>query len=107
MPAFSMQRTFSIARKESLHILRDPATLFFAFFIPVIELFMLGYAINTNIRNVATVVYDAANTKDSDNLLRAFENSGDFRIIGQVYSEAAASQMIVAGKARVGIIIPH
>ena len=50
----------SVARKELLHILRDPATLFFTLFIPVIELFMLGYAIDTNVRHVRTVVLDQA-----------------------------------------------
>ena len=48
---FSPQRTYSVARKEFLHIIRDPGTLFFALFIPVLELFMLGYAIDTNVRN--------------------------------------------------------
>ena len=53
MPAhFSYRRTFSVARKEVLHLLRDPGTLFFALFIPVLELFMLGYAIDTNVRRV-------------------------------------------------------
>ncbi|MCI0638153.1 MAG: ABC transporter permease [Gemmataceae bacterium] len=104
---FSAQRTYSVARKEFLHIIRDPATLFFSLFIPVFELFMLGYAIDTNVRYIRTVVFDAANTKDSEDLLRAFENSQDFRIVRQVYSETDLSQAIVAGKARVGIIIPE
>src|SRR5436190_22245747 len=100
---FSMQRMLSVARKEFLHMLRDPGTLFFAFFIPVLELFMLGYAIDTNVRFVRTVVCDFADTKDSRNLLEAFENSQDFRVIAQVHSETELSRMIVAGKARVGI----
>jgi ABC-2 type transport system permease protein len=105
--SFSMQRTASVARKETLHILRDPSTLFFAFFIPVLELFMLGYAIDTNVRFVRTVVCDFADTKDSRNLIEAFANSQDFRIVKWVYSEAELSQMIVAGKARVGVVIPE
>src|SRR5438132_1125942 len=62
---FSFQRLASVARKEFLHIIRDPATLFFALFIPVLELFMLGYAIDTNVGNalalresLATVIKD-------------------------------------------------
>lgn len=103
---FSFQRMLSVARKESLHIIRDPGTLFFALFIPVLELFMLGYAIDTNVRHVRTVACDFAQTKDSRNLLEAMENSQDFDIVAMVYSEAEVSQYIVAGKARVGIIIP-
>ena len=40
-------------------------TLFFALFIPVLELFMLGYAIDTNVRHVRTVVFDQAGTQES------------------------------------------
>lgn len=106
-PQFSFQRTFSVARKESLHILRDPATLFFALFIPVLELFMLGYAIDTNIRHVHTVVADFAGTQESRLLLQKFETSQDFDIVARVYSEAELSRTIVAGIARVGIVIPE
>ena len=103
---FSMQRTVSVARKEFLHIIRDPATLFFALFIPVLEMFMLGYAIDTNVRNVRTVVFDAAGTKESARLLEAFENSEDFKIVRYVYTDEALRGAIVAGQARVGIKIP-
>jgi len=101
------QRTLSVARKEILHILRDPATLFFALFIPIVELLMLGYAIDTNVRFVPTVVLDQARTQESRSLLRGFTNSEDFRIVGEVGTDAELSQAIVAGKARVGIMIPE
>ena len=104
-PAFSFQRTFSVARKEFLHIIRDPATLFFALFIPVLELFMLGYAIDTNVRHVRTVIADFAGTQESRILLQRFENSQDFKIVARVLSEKEMGRLIVAGKARVGIII--
>src|ERR1051326_5301930 len=99
---FSVQRTFSVARKESLHIIRDPGTLFFALFIPVLELFMLGYAIDTNVRNIRTVVWDQARTQESSQLLKAFRNTDDFDFVGEVYSEAELNEAIVAGRARVG-----
>ena len=105
---FSFQRTFSVARKESLHIRRDPGTLFFALIIPVIELFMLGYAIDTNIRDVSTVVLDQANTTESRQLVQRFVNSTSFRIRHlPIYTDAELSEAIVAGKARVGIKIPE
>src|SRR5947199_3342389 len=104
---FSWQRTFSVARKEFLHILRDPATLFFALFIPVIELFMLGYAIDTNVRNIATVVLDQANNQDSRALIQRFENSTSFKVVGTVRTDEELNRAIVAGKARIGIKIPH
>jgi len=100
-------RTFSVARKELLHILRDPQTLFFTIFVPVLELFMLGYAIDTNVRNVRTVIVDYAGTQESRQLIEKFEKSQDFKVVRQAWNDEVASQMIVAGEARVGIIIPE
>src|SRR5437762_5328601 len=96
----SLLRTFSVARKELLHILRDPQTLFFTIFIPVLELFMLGYAIDTNVRNVRTVIVDQAGTQESRQLLEKFEKSQDFRVVRQVWNDQDASELIVAGKDR-------
>lgn len=107
MTGDTILRTFSIARKEMLHIIRDPQTLFFTIFVPVMELFMLGYAIDTNVRNVRTVVVDHAGTQESRRLQEQFETSGDFKIIHKVFNDEEASQMLVAGKARVGIVIPE
>src|SRR5947209_18794213 len=88
----SLLRTFSVARKELLHILRDPQTLFFTLFVPVLELFMLGYAIDTKVRNVRTVIVDQAGTQESRQLLEKFERSQDFRIVERVFTGREASE---------------
>jgi ABC-2 type transport system permease protein len=103
----SLQRVASVARKEVLHILRDPATLFFALLMPVMEMFLLGYAIDTNVRNIRTVVMDLAQNQESRALIQKFENSEDFRVVKYVFSEKALREEIVAGRARVGISIPE
>src|SRR5439155_6354742 len=74
---------------------------------PVLELFMLGYAIDTNVRDVRTVILDQAQTQESNALLRAFENSKDFLIVETVYREAELTEAIIDGRARVGIMIPE
>lgn len=107
MKTISFRRLLSISRKELLHIIRDPQTLFFTLFIPVCELFMLGYAIDTNVRHIRTIVVDHAGTQESRALLEQFENSQDIRIVRQAFSQQEIYQAIVAGKARVGIVIPR
>jgi ABC-2 type transport system permease protein len=104
---FSPQRVFSVARKEMLHILRDPTTLFFALFMPVMEMFLLGFAIDTNVRHIHTVVLDLDQKQESRTLLQKFENSEDFQIVEYVFSDQALNQAIIAGRARVGIKIPE
>jgi ABC-2 type transport system permease protein len=103
----SLQRIVSVGRKELIHILRDPTTLFFSLFIPIIEMFMLGYAINTNIRDVRTVVFDQCKTQESRVLLQRFINSNDIRFMAEVYSDEEMHRWIVSGKARAGIKIPE
>ncbi len=104
---FSIQRAVSVARKEMLHILRDPTTLFFSLFVPVMELLLLGYAIDTNVRYVPTVIFDAAQTQESRTLIKSFENTEDFVIVSEVFSDVELTQTIVAGHAHVGIKIPE
>src|SRR6516165_2844015 len=107
MSSGSFRRLYSVARKEVIHILRDPMTLFFTLFIPIIELFMLGYAIDTNVRHVRTVILDQAGTQESRQLLQKFENSEDFTITARVFTDEELSRAIIAGKARMGVKIPR
>jgi ABC-2 type transport system permease protein len=107
MDPLFLRRTYSVARKEVVHLQRDRSTLFFAIFIPVLELFMLGYAIDTNVRHIRTIVLDYSNTQESRALLRAFENSDDFDVVEITYRESDLTAAIVDGRARVGIMIPE
>ncbi len=106
-PGGGWRRLRAVARKELLHIVRDPTTLFFAVFLPVLELFLLGYAIDTNVRHVRTVVFDEARTQESRTLLLRFTNSEDFRIVGEVFTDRELAEALVSGRARVGIKIPE
>lgn len=95
-----------VLRKEAIHISRDPSALFFTIVLPMIQLLMIGFAINTNIRDIPTSVYDAAKTQESRRLLDRFVNSDDFKIVSYVDSEDDLNREIIAGRARVGIKIP-
>jgi ABC-2 type transport system permease protein len=88
-------------------MLRDPGTLFFALAIPVVELFMLGYAIDTNVRHVRTAVYDACQTQESRELLRAFENTDDFDVVLLAHRDDDLTRAIVAGTVKIGVKIPE
>ena len=102
--------------KESLHLRRDSMALFAALIIPVIQLVILGAAVDTNIRQVRTAVYDetgvmertsgSLGSQTSRTLLDRFRNSDTFHIYGFVHSDDELTQELVSGRAKVGIKIP-
>lgn len=95
-----------VLKKEAIHLRRDPMALFFTVFIPVLQLLLLGYAINTNVRRIPTVLYDEAKTQESRRLIDRFVNSDDFRIVHDARSDDEVNREIVAGRAKVGLKIP-
>lgn len=95
-----------VLRKEAIHIRRDPMALFFTVLIPLLQMFMIGFAINTNVRDMKTAVYDGARTQESRRLLDRFVNSDDFMIVTRVEGDEALNREIIAGRAKVGIKIP-
>jgi ABC-2 type transport system permease protein len=92
--------------KETLHVRRDPSTLFFSLVIPLLQMVVLGFGIDTNIRQVNTVVYNADGRRESRELIDRLKNSDTFRIRRYVLNDRDLNNEIVAGRARVGIKIP-
>lgn len=96
----------SIFYKEVIQISRDPITLALMLLVPMIQLLIFGYAINTDVRNIKTVVYNLDVGRQSRELLAAFENTDYFRIIQNAGSDEELNGAIVSGEAKVGIKIP-
>jgi len=101
-----MNGLWAILSKEFAHIRREPITLFFVFVVPVLQLTIFGYAINTTIDDIRTVVYDLDGRQESRELVAAFENSRKFRIVGRVHNEAGFDHALASGQAKVGLRIP-
>ncbi|MBL7647390.1 MAG: ABC transporter permease [Candidatus Hydrogenedentes bacterium] len=97
----------SIMYKESRHILRDPRTLFLMLLVPAAQLTVFGYAIDMDVKNIATVVYNLDGRAESRALIDSFTNSGYFTIKREVTSGAEVNHAIVRGEAKIGLIIPH
>jgi len=96
----------SIFYKEVIQISRDPLTLALMLLVPMIQLMVFGYAINTDVRNIKTAVYDLDPGPQSRDLLQAFENTDYFRIVRYVGSDDELNNSIVTGSVKVGIKIP-
>src|SRR5271167_878227 len=92
--------------KEVLHVRRDPGTLFFSLVIPLLQMFVLGFGIDTNVRQVNTVVYNADGRQESRELLDRLRNSDTFHLARFVSNDRDLNDAIISGKCRVGIKIP-
>ena len=99
-------RTWSIIVKEFIQIRRDPRTLAIVVVMPLMQLVLFGYAINTTVDHIATIVVDEARDGNSRGFVAAFFNTGYFDRVGEADSVLAARDEIDAGRAKVGVVIP-
>src|SRR6195256_6413051 len=107
LPVNNLFRGFgAVFYKEVLHVRRDSATLFFSLFIPLIQMFVLGFGIDTNVRQIHTVVFNGDGRRESRELIDRLRNSDTFHIIRYVESDRDLNNDIIAGRARVGVKIP-
>src|SRR5215475_13715737 len=100
-------RGFSaILYKEFLVVMRDPLTLFFILFPPMVEMIAFGYALDTDVKHMATMVLDEDRTEESRMLIDQFVNTQTFKVVGAAQSISELSTAIRRGKAYVGLQIP-
>jgi ABC-2 type transport system permease protein len=92
--------------KEVLHIKRDSLALFFALAMPVMQMIIIGFGVDTNIRQVKTVVLDEDMHRQSRELIDRLRNTDTFRVVAYVNSDLELNDAIVSGRAHVGVKIP-
>jgi len=96
----------AILFKEFIVVWRDPMTLFFMFFPPLIEMVAFGYALDTDVKHMAMVVYNEDRTVESRQLIDRFVNTETFRVVREVQSVDELASEIRKGRAYVGLQIP-
>ncbi|MBI3851410.1 MAG: ABC transporter permease [Verrucomicrobia bacterium] len=96
----------AILYKEFIVVLRDPLTLFFMFFPPLIEMVAFGYALDNDVKHMAMVVMNEDRSVESRQIVDNFVNTQTFRVVGEVQSVSEMATAIRKGKAYVGLQIP-
>jgi len=99
-------RLYGIIAKEFIQLWRDRLALTLALFIPVVMLFIFGWAINTDVKHVPTAVFDQSGEVEARKLLEALENSQYFDVRHWARSHRDLTRMIDDGTAKVGVVIP-
>ena len=96
----------AILLKEFTVIFRDPTTLFFMFFPPVVQIIAFGFALDNDVKNMAMMVFNEDRTVESRQLVDKFVNTQTFRVAGEAQSVEELSAAIREGRAYVGLQIP-
>ncbi len=102
-----MRIIMAIVRKEFIHIRRDPRMFAVLFVPPILQLMLLGYAVNLDVRDIPTVVCDMDRSASSRDFLSGYLNSGYFSLKAQVAAMGGVDRYLDTGQASMAIIIPE
>lgn len=100
------RRIGRLVAKELRQVLRDPRMKPMLFVAPILQLVLFGYAVNTDVRRVATFIVDHDQSADSRALIESLTASGYFRVTGRSGRPADLVRALDRGEAVVGLEIP-
>lgn len=101
----NVRRTWAIARKEALHIRRDPRSLLLAIGIPMLMIMLFGYALTLDVDRVPFVVWDQGNSPVSRDLIARFEASRYFELQHAVRNYAEVETAIDRREAMLALVV--
>src|SRR5216117_3542239 len=89
----------AILYKEFIVVWRDPLTLFFMLFPPIVEMIAFGYALDNDVKHMPLVILDEDRTQESRLMVQRLENTQTFRVVGEAYSVTELASVLRQGKA--------
>ena len=104
---FSWSRWFGIVGKEFIQLKRDRLTFGMIVGIPVIQLVLFGFAINSDPKHLPTAVLDADRSEFSRSILAGLKNSDYFEFVREAVDEAEADRLLAMGATQFVITIPE
>lgn len=99
-------RLFVIAWKELIQLRRDRMTMAMMVALPVLQLLLFGYAINTDVRHTPTLVFDQDHSAQSRDLVRTMVATTYYDVVGHVGDYGEIEQALRSGRAKVAVVIP-
>jgi ABC-2 type transport system permease protein len=101
-----VSRTWAIAKKEFVHIYRDPRSLALVILMPALLMLLFGYAVTLDVKKVSMAVLDRDRSQESLNFIQRFSASPYFRLRFWVQDERAMKRLIDQGEVKMGLILP-
>ncbi len=103
---FSLARFFAVVGKEFVQMRRDRVTFAMMIGIPILQMVLFGFAINSDPKHLPTAVLSADHSVFSRTLVAAMQNSDYFKIVRHLDSEAQAAETIARGEVQFVVAIP-
>src|SRR6202162_3911940 len=101
------RRSYAMVVKEFIQLKRDRVSFAMIVMIPVMQLLLVGYAINTTPRHLPTAVLMQEDSDLARSILKALENTAYFRFTREVHSVAELDDLLQSGKVLFGVEIPR
>jgi len=102
----SLSRAWAIAKKEFIHIFRDPRSLALVILMPAILMLLFGYAVTLDVKNVSMAVLDRDQSQESFSFVHRFSASPYFSLRLFVEDEREMKRLIDEGEVKMGLILP-
>ncbi len=103
----NLARVSAVARKEALHVLRDPRSLIITLAIPVMLMLLYGFALSLDVNDVPLTVFDQSGTPASRALISHFIGSRYFTLAGHATTHHDVEHALDTGTAIAGLVIPY
>ncbi len=103
----NLGRMAALARKEMTHIRRDRVLLRMAIILPIVQLFLIGYAAQLDVDNIPTAICDEDRSPASRDIARLIEGAGYFRLVAAPPDHRQIQRLMDAGRAKVAVIVPR
>ncbi len=101
-----LQRIWAVTQKEFIHTFRDKRTLLMMISMPMLQLFLLGYALTMNVSHIPLIVADQSLDAASQAYVDALVTSGFFDVVSYALNQAEVVRAIDEGRVQAGLVIP-
>ncbi|MBM4277805.1 MAG: ABC transporter permease [Deltaproteobacteria bacterium] len=103
----NLSRTWAIARKEFIHIYRDPRSLGLVILMPALLMLLFGYAVTLDVKKVKMAVLNYDGAQESLSFIHRFTGSPYFDLFGFVQNEREMRRLIDEGAIKMGLVLRH
>ncbi|KYZ76638.1 ABC transporter permease [Anaerosporomusa subterranea] len=103
----AFERLRHMIRKEFIQVFRNSKMRAIVLVMPLVQSMIFGYAVTTDVKQVATAIYDQSATPESRDLIDRFIHSGYFSVKTVIHSDREIDELIDQGKVATVIRIPH